>query len=194
MDVRAAAKLIAPAVPRARAAWADLGAGNGTFTNALATLLEPGSRVYAVDRDTKAVESLERLRRLAPNGVEIHPIQGDFTTPLDLAGLDGIVVANALHYVPYDEQSAIMWRVLGYTVPGARLLVVDYDGRGPNRWVPYPVSVAHLTTLAHDLGLGAPHVVGTRPSAYGGTMYAAVLETTLHRGDTGPVEGERPSR
>src|SRR5690348_3116034 len=50
MDAQEAERLIAPAVPAGPAVWADFGAGDGTFTRALAERLGPGSRIYAVDR------------------------------------------------------------------------------------------------------------------------------------------------
>ena len=34
-----------------RATWADIGAGTGAFTLALADLLGPGARIVSVDRD-----------------------------------------------------------------------------------------------------------------------------------------------
>ena len=40
--------------------WADMGAGSGTFTFALARLLGPEGRVVAVDREPAALESLRR--------------------------------------------------------------------------------------------------------------------------------------
>ena len=42
--------------------WADLGAGEGAFTLALADLLGPGAHITAVDRDAGA------LKRLAGTG------------------------------------------------------------------------------------------------------------------------------
>ena len=36
--------------------WADIGAGSGAFTLALADLLGPGGRIVAVDRDARALE------------------------------------------------------------------------------------------------------------------------------------------
>jgi len=59
MKIDDAQALIAGAVPRRAGVWADLGAGDGTFTQALARLLEPGSRIYAVDRDRAALAALE---------------------------------------------------------------------------------------------------------------------------------------
>jgi precorrin-6B methylase 2 len=55
-----AVELIAAAIPGRGGTWADLGAGDGTFTRALARLLGPNSRIYAVDRDLDSVESLRQ--------------------------------------------------------------------------------------------------------------------------------------
>src|SRR5580765_371539 len=76
--------------------WADLGCGDGTFTLALAELLAPGSAIHAMDVDRAA------LRRMpsAQDHVRIATHVGDFTNaswPFD--GLDGILMANSLHYV-----------------------------------------------------------------------------------------------
>lgn len=38
--------------------WADLGCGSGTFTLALASLLSPGSFVYAIDRNAAALQQI----------------------------------------------------------------------------------------------------------------------------------------
>jgi len=173
MDFRNAADLIRGAVPRSRATWCDLGAGSGTFTKALASLLAPESRVFAVDRDAASVRKLKALSRTNTEGVEIIAVEGDFTTPLELSPMDGVLLANSLHYVPYQRQSDVLKQILSRVLPEGRLVIVDYDGRGPNRWVPYPVSKARFTELSEGLRLGDPIVVGERPSAYGGTIYAA---------------------
>ncbi len=60
MEQSDAVRLIGAAVPAGAATWADLGAGSGTFTLALASLLGPGGIVYAVDRDTDALRKLVR--------------------------------------------------------------------------------------------------------------------------------------
>jgi len=60
VDTPDAVALIREAVPRAAGTWADLGAGDGTFTRALARLLGLNSRIYAVDRDAQALAALER--------------------------------------------------------------------------------------------------------------------------------------
>ena len=39
--------------------WADLGAGSGLFSRALATLLPPASKIYAVDRDQASLNEID---------------------------------------------------------------------------------------------------------------------------------------
>jgi ubiquinone/menaquinone biosynthesis C-methylase UbiE len=169
MEIDDAAALIAPAVPNAGGTWADLGAGRGTFTRALARLLGPDGRVHAVDRDAAAMASLR--------GATIATHVADFTAPgveraLALLPLDGVLLANALHFVPRDAQPALLERLAAWLVPNGRLVVVEYEGRTPSRWVPYPVSLERLGAVTPE-GMTAPVRVGERRSAYGGTMYAA---------------------
>ena len=173
MDYRSAASLIKDAVPRETATWADLGAGTGTFTLGLASLLGAGSRVIAVDIDGAALAELEHAAGSAGLVSEVLTVAADFRQPLDLPRLDGLMLANALHFVPSGEQGAVLSRLVNHLRPGGRVIIVDYDGRRANAWVPFPVSSRRLSELLPELGLEAPRVVGRRPSRYGGSIYAA---------------------
>jgi SAM-dependent methyltransferase len=175
-----AAHLIAPAVPARASRWADLGAGTGTFTRALSSLLAPGAEVYAIDRDPRAVSASAVL---ATDGARINPLRADFADPgewdsLALPPLDGILLANALHFVA--DQASVLARLAAGLRPGGRLVVVEYEGRPASRWVPYPVSSARLADLL-PAGMSAPVRAGSRPSAFGGTMYAAWAERVEER-------------
>ena len=170
------AEALLAAIPPHKGDWADLGAGNGTFASALARRLQPGSRIYAVDRDPRAVAS---LRQLKASDVDIIPVAGDFSGPLELPGvgsgeLHGLLFANALHFVP--NPGAILADLLLWLRPGGLLVIVEYDGRRPNRWVPYPISVERLPDILASLDLAAPTVTATRPSGYGGSLYVAVTQ------------------
>ena len=167
--------LIRAAVTRPGGVWADLGAGSGMFTRALATLLGPTGTVYAVDSDPAALRELAGYATATDPGATVRTIVGDFTGPLELPPLDGVVVANALHYVSYSDQPAVVRRIASLLNEAAPMVVVEYDRRDANQWVPYPITPAALTALARDAGLGAPTVLGTRPSRYSGTMYSAVV-------------------
>ena len=173
MDVRTAAALIRAAVPTGSATWADLGAGSGTFTLALATLLGPQGRVYAVDRDPSTLAELRAAVADAALGAQVMLLQHDFRKAHDFPPLDGVLIANALHFVPPDEQAAVLTQLKEYLRPAGRLVVVDYDGRAANAWVPHPVSRRRLSELFSAIGLATPSLVGSRPSRYGGTLYAA---------------------
>ncbi|MEP6733227.1 MAG: hypothetical protein ABJE10_21470, partial [bacterium] len=61
MLISEAATFIAPAIPKASTTWADVGAGDGTFTSALLSLLGASARVYAVERDATSIAVLEAL-------------------------------------------------------------------------------------------------------------------------------------
>src|SRR4051812_20971453 len=79
-----------------KALWADLGCGSGLFTYALANLLPNGSRIYALDKTDISLSQHGK-----PSHTVIEPIQADFLTQaLKLPLLDGMLMANSLHYVP----------------------------------------------------------------------------------------------
>ena len=197
MNESEAIELIRGAIPAAAGNWADLGAGEGTFTRALAALLGPGSRVWAVDRDARALAS---LRRRPPGGpaAEVVTLTADFTRPLGLPGLgegslDGILLANALHFVPDPE--AVLGRLVERLAPGGRLVVIEYDRRRASRWVPHPIPPARLRELAARAGLTEPVVVAQRPSAFGGDLYVAVADRLPGGSQGGPAPlppGVRP--
>jgi ubiquinone/menaquinone biosynthesis C-methylase UbiE len=110
--------------PNPGGTWADLGAGSGVFTRALAALLGPAGTVYAIDRDGRAVRQLG-MQPGPASGATIHMRQADFTRPLELDPLDGLLLANALHFAPQQER--VLRRLVGYLKRHGRLLVVEYD-------------------------------------------------------------------
>ena len=173
MNTRDAVSLIREAIPRRRGAWADLGAGDGTFTRALVDLLEP-SRVYAVDRDARSLSKLTRWARTEAPGV--IPVLADFSAPFDLPGfngrkLDGMLLANALHFT--RDAETVLARLVERLRSGGRVVLVEYDRRRASRWVPYPIPAAEWPALAASAGLSLPVITASRPSAFGGDLYVA---------------------
>ena len=177
MNTREAVALIARAVAERAGTWADLGAGDGTFTRALVALLGPGSRIYTVDRDARAVAALARWA--SKQAANVIPVTADFTRPFELPGLeepslDGILLANALHFVP--DAGPVLARLTKWLRPGGRVVFVEYDRRAASRWVPYPIPAARLPALAASAGLSAPAITATRPSSFGGVLYVAAAD------------------
>src|SRR5262245_1396019 len=177
MNLRDAVELIAAAVPREGGTWADFGAGEGLFTRALVERIGPKGTVFAVDRYGRALAALRR--RAEKENLRVIPVLADFTEDVLLRGLgaaalDGMLFANALHFV--RDTGAVLARLVARLRPGGRVVVVEYDRRGPNRWVPFPIPPARLDELAAAAGLSTPIITTTRPSAYGGDLYVAVSE------------------
>ena len=169
-----AVDLIAGAIPQLGGTWADLGAGAGTFTRALAELVGPTHRIYAVDRDAKAVAALTRWA--ATKTANVIPVLADFTGRFELpelgeAELDGMLFANALHFA--RDADVVLARLAAWLRPDGRVVVVEYDRRVANPWVPYPIPLARLPVLAAAAGLSTPVITATRPSAFGGNLYVA---------------------
>src|SRR5262245_1112117 len=80
--------------------WLDLGCGTGLFTGALAAHLREGSKIIAIDKDEKALRKIPA----AVNDVIIQTKAADFVSDsLDVKGIDGILIANSLHYVKDKE-------------------------------------------------------------------------------------------
>lgn len=156
--------------------WADLGSGDGTFTRALASLLAPGSVVHAIDRDASALASLR-----ASSPVRIVPHALDFVAaPWPVTSLDGILMANSLHYVA--DQAGFLAACVARLAPGGRFLVVEYDTDSSNPWVPFPVPRDHLRRLFASMEFSV-RVVGARRSVFRRSeMYAAVAVDGPQRG------------
>lgn len=152
--------------------WADLGCGAGTFTTALAHYLQPGSVIYAVDKELAA-----NVKIPVPAGIEVKTQELDFIKEeLPFEQLDGIVMANALHYV--KEQSAFVERIGRCLQPDGRLLIVEYNTDKPvSTWVPYPLSYPSLEKLFKAHGYLRIEMIGKRPSVYGNAdLYTAIIK------------------
>jgi ubiquinone/menaquinone biosynthesis C-methylase UbiE len=151
--------------------WADLGSGEGAFTLALADLLGPGAHITAVDRDAGAVRSLGSQKF---HGVEVVTKVADFTRALELSDLDGIVMANSLHFV--RDKAPVLELVRRMLRPGGRLIVVEYGTDRGNPWVPHPFSFERWEKMAAQAGFVKTRLLRTIPSRHLGSMYSAVSE------------------
>jgi ubiquinone/menaquinone biosynthesis C-methylase UbiE len=173
MDHADHVELIADGVRGAEGgAWADLGSGRGAFTLALAALLEPGGRIVSVDHDRGALTDQEREMRARFPDADVRYLVADFTTPLAIGPLDGVVMANSLHFVRRKEK--VLTLVRGLLRPGGRLVLVEYDADAGTAWVPYPVSWAAWPPLARRSGFSGTRLIGRVPSRFLGAIYGAV--------------------
>ena len=169
MHLNEAIKLISGGVDRITATWADIGAGTGIFTEALEQLLLPDSTIYALDKSPHALFRSALSRRK-----NIHIREGDFNLPLNLPVLDGILMANTLHYAA--DPGPPLANLLQHLRPGGTFLLVEYELERPiPTWVPYPISFRKFADLTKGTNLSEPQEIGRTPSVYGHQyIYAAV--------------------
>ena len=153
--------------------WADIGAGSGAFTLALADLLGPDGRIIAVDRNADALaENVQSVATRFPD-VAVETVVADFRKRLQLPPLDGLVAANSLHFVSPDRQVEVIRGLASLLRRGGRFVVVEYDAERGNPWVPHPFSQASWRGLAASAGLIEARSIGRVPSRFLGAIYSA---------------------
>jgi len=152
--------------------WADLGAGTGAFTLALADLIGPHGIIHAIDRDRASLAELRSAFVSAVPVAELRVQAADFTRRLDLADLDGIVMANSLHFV--EDKTRVLALVRGYLKHGGRLILVEYDSDHGNTWVPHPLSFETWRDLASETGFIETRKLATVPSRFLRRIYSAL--------------------
>ena len=193
MNVAEAVQFIRPAVSADAGVWADLGAGRGTFTEALALILGREGTVFAVDRDPAAVRALEQLRDLGAAALAAVVVaQGDFYEPDAIPELrgrrfDGILLANVLHFSADPER--VLEQLTARLEPDGRVVVIEYERTAPNRWVPFPLPADRLRNATRAAGLAPAAVVSRRPSRYHREMYCAVALRAAGQGSAEKVTG-----
>jgi len=151
--------------------WADLGSGTGAFTLALADLLGANAEIVSLDRDRRALESQRQAMAARFPETPVSYIVADLARPLDLPPLDGMVMANSLHFLRNKRPT------LGYIHaalrPGGRFVLVEYDTDQGNRWVPYPLSYQTWEHIATDAGFLNTRLLMHRPSRFLDAIYSA---------------------
>jgi ubiquinone/menaquinone biosynthesis C-methylase UbiE len=154
--------------------WADFGAGSGAFTLALRDIAGPDIDLIAIDHDRASLQTLDAtMERLFP-GTRLRLLEADMAGHLTLPPLDGIVAANAIHFVPSQDQTALLRRWRAYLKPEGRLVVVEYDTDSGNRWAPYPMSYNAFRETARAAGFTDPALLGSRPSRWLRRIYSAL--------------------
>jgi ubiquinone/menaquinone biosynthesis C-methylase UbiE len=172
MDHHDHVNLLRNGIPEAGGVWADFGSGRGAFTLALAELIGPTGEVYSIDKDRGSLRQQERTMKVEFRQVTAHYMKADFTKPLDLPLLDGLLIANALHFLQYKDKAIQL--LANYLRPGGRFLMVEYNTDRGNTWVPHPFSYPTWEKLSQRNGLTGTHLLATVPSRFLGQIYSAI--------------------
>jgi ubiquinone/menaquinone biosynthesis C-methylase UbiE len=164
--------LLRPAHLTPGTVWADFGAG--AFTLALRELLGPDSDIYAVDKDRARLAELKQAwrARFGDDAPRLHLLPADFTQPLEIPALDGLLMANSLHF--FKDKLRVLRHVRSFLKPGGALLLVEYNVDSGNLWVPHPLSFETWRTLAPQAGFTEPRLLANAPSSFLRGFYSAV--------------------
>jgi SAM-dependent methyltransferase len=156
--------------------WAEFGSGRGAFTLALAELIGLNGVIYSVDKNMQALIEQDRViqSRFEEHGPEMHYLAADYTNPLDLPPLDGLLMVNSLHF--QRDKKTILRAILEYLSPGGCLILVEYNIKRGNPWVPYPIPYNDWQVLAMECGFINTRILGVRPSRSMREIYSAASD------------------
>jgi ubiquinone/menaquinone biosynthesis C-methylase UbiE len=152
--------------------WADLGSGAGAFTLALADLIGPTGEIYSVDKDRGVLREQEKAMRARFPATKAQYLTADIAQLLELPALDGVVMANSLHF--QREKGPVLQLVRGYLRPGGRLILVEYNVDRGNLWVPYPLSYGTWEKLAGQNSFTSTKLLATQPSSWLHEIFSAL--------------------
>ena len=102
----------------------------------------------------------------------VHYCTADMTAGLDVPPLDGVVIANALHFA--RDKARVLQAIKRYLRPDGRLILVEYNVDQGNMWVPYPLAYPTWQALAESCGFVETKLLATVPSRFLGEIYSAL--------------------
>ena len=125
---------------------ADVGAGFGAWTTALARVLGPGGRVYATEIGERQLGALRAA--VADQGLaNVTVVEGaERSTNLPPHCCDAILIRDVYHHL--TQPADVLRSLVGALKPGGRLAVVDFP--------PRPNSALSAGVPANRVGHGVP--------------------------------------
>jgi ubiquinone/menaquinone biosynthesis C-methylase UbiE len=174
-------ELLRPADLSQGGVWADLGAGAGAFTMALRELVGSEAVIYAVDADAPRLQDLKQEygKRFGDTD-NLHLMPADLSKRPETPPLDGVLMANALHF--FDNKEPLLRAIRTLLKPGGLLLLVEYNVDQGNMWVPYPLSFESFRELAPRAGYSEPALLATHPSNFLHEFYSASARKEANAG------------
>jgi SAM-dependent methyltransferase len=161
--------------------WGEFGSGRGAFTLALAELIGSSGTIYSVDKNAPALKDQDSAIKSKFSGRQpkIYCLNADFTLPLSLPALDGLVIANSLHF--HKDKAAVLELIYDYLRPQGCLILVEYNTDSGNTWVPHPVSYNAWYLLVQRNGFEKTRLIARVPSSFLGEIYSAISYKKIDR-------------
>ena len=128
---------------------ADIGAGTGLFSMAMAKRTGPEGKVYAVDINRSLLDHVEKKALQAGIG-NIVPVEATEDDPGIPAPVDLIFMCDTFHYVAL--KSAYLTCLRKHLKPGGRLVIIDLKDKWPPFHDSYRFTVDELKKWAAAAG------------------------------------------
>jgi SAM-dependent methyltransferase len=141
----------------------------------LVQLVGPSAEIYSIDKDRRALsDQAQSIQARFPDRApgRTHFLVVDFRQPLNLPPLDGLVMANALHFI--RDKDNVLKLLHGHLKPGGKFVLVEYNIARGTPWVPYPIAYSGWEDLATRNGFIRTQLLAARPSRTFQEIYSAL--------------------
>jgi SAM-dependent methyltransferase len=154
--------------------WVDAASGDGVFGQALLEIANPSIDIIGFDIDRSVVQHF--ISQLKARTLQCYALQADLRRQLPFVGVDGIILANGLHFYPRPQQVRLLEHCAQALRQTGQLVVVEYNTERSTNAVPYPISEKNINHLLSPAGFTGPKKISRVRSTYLGEMYAVLTE------------------
>lgn len=127
---------------------ADVGAGSGLFSRALAKTVAPAGKVYAVDIQQGLLDYISQ-RNKEEHIRNVYTILGEFNDPnLPARDVDLAFINDVLHHI--ENRATYLKALATYIKPNGRVVIIDMNSNDPN--TPHKNQPELLVTREEILG------------------------------------------
>lgn len=130
---------------------ADIGAGPGIFSLALAKAVGPTGKVYAEEVDQAFVDHINQKLQVQ-HVTNVQPVLGAFTDPKLPAAVDMAFFHDVLHHI--EDRTGFLKALAPSVKAAGRIAIVEYDAvKGPHNAAPaLQVTKEQLDAWMADIG------------------------------------------
>lgn len=130
---------------------ADIGAGPGIFSFALAKAVGPKGKVYAEEVDQAFIDHINQKLR-EQHVTNVQSVLGAFTDPKLPAAVDVAFFHDVLHHI--EDRAGFLKALAPSVKASGRIAIVEYDAvNGPHKAVPaLQITKEQLDTWMADIG------------------------------------------
>jgi len=156
-------------ISKEKSTWADIGCGDGLFTNALSQLLPAQSLIYAADKNKRSLNNVT-----VKEEIQLEKMVLNFVSEaLPFTNLSGILMANAFHFV--KDKHVFINKAFKCLQADGYFIIIEYNTDKSNLWVPYPISFNNLKNFFSAFDYNAEKLQ-EMPSRYHGKIYSAIIK------------------